>query len=932
MRRLFDSLWTGFLGDLTFGIVPALLAVVACGSIGAQDFCNPTETVTQEPATLANRTDDNAAWFTGVYDGGAFDLTFVGSGATGRVLLSDPFFNTSLSSFSPTLTRKYASFIPDSSSTISAVAHVPETSDRFYVVNPDFDNPPSPSPRIAIMNTEGSLVQPFRDIEGIVGDNVIAAMDVSPDGMEIALFDAISSSVILLDHESFSVINSFPLLGFPSGLWRGGIAYGSCSTILAVSSFKDIFNSEVALEYELPSGAFTGRAIDLRNIADDFGNVEGVGIDVGFVDGKEVLYAYNGWTDAVYSVELEYSLFPGRVSNFLCSRPEGGGSVSLSWVNNGQFDYDSIAVFQNEVEIATLPEDATSLVLPESSIGYSEFSIETRKDGLPNLIRQYCVNTDSEIPFFTSFVLAGISVGRDVFGSFMGIDSSNVLTDVTEMQLYSVASFDSVMRLIGYVVGANGLQMAISESVTLANPGEFFVQRRGIAAMDVLGTERLMILGLNQGGEFVGAVYNRDGSLFQAINPIDLDSVGGSESVNLTDWDSDLNGDLITYDILANRIVRISYDPEEVSMTAVQSAPAPQCALYDCSDFIAAGALTVLPNGMYLVSSGDSFDSTITRAHLSTPFDSDPDKSVKHVGFSQGLFTVGDFNFQRVLGVGAGPFTAFGLSTTYFEISDPDNGGTKKESVTFYTTPNMPGHPLPFVGSDVTSIANLDAGKSDPELSGEQIVDMSSSGVVFSTPSEGPSFANAVTSLDYYYHIVNRGDAVADVTVEASLGEVVDSDTRETFRIPPERSVYRALVNRAEKAISVRVNQNGTPQEVQVLVGATGIAGETPGPDPDPDPVFIRGDVDSNGAVDVNDPLIVMIFQFLGQNRPTCLDAADIDDSGAVDITDALYSLRFQFEGGLVVPLPGPTSCGPDPTPDKGADNLGCESFAPCDG
>ena len=42
--------------------------------------------------------------------------------------------------------------------------------------------------------------------------------------------------------------------------------------------------------------------------------------------------------------------------------------------------------------LATLPEDATSLVLPESSIGYSEFSIETRKDGLPNLIRQYCVN------------------------------------------------------------------------------------------------------------------------------------------------------------------------------------------------------------------------------------------------------------------------------------------------------------------------------------------------------------------------------------------------------------------------------------------------------------------------------------------------------------------------------------------------------------
>ena len=71
---------------------------------------------------------------------------------------------------------------------------------------------------------------------------------------------------------------------------------------------------------------------------------------------------------------------------------------------------------------------------------------------------------------------------------------------------------------------------------------------------------------------------------------------------------------------------------------------------------------------------------------------------------------------------------------------------------------------------------------------------------------------------------------------------------------------------------------------------------------------------------------------FEGQPVPPCLDAADFDDSGVLDVNGPLVLLRFMFLGQAPPPDPGPPplDCGPDPTPDDLVDPClprGCNGF-----
>ncbi len=84
------------------------------------------------------------------------------------------------------------------------------------------------------------------------------------------------------------------------------------------------------------------------------------------------------------------------------------------------------------------------------------------------------------------------------------------------------------------------------------------------------------------------------------------------------------------------------------------------------------------------------------------------------------------------------------------------------------------------------------------------------------------------------------------------------------------------------------------------------------------EPLFLRGDSNSDGAVDIADTATTLGYLFLGGNIP-CGDAADSNDDGALDVSDPVHTLRFLFLGGTPVPAPGPHECGPDPT----ADGLG---------
>ncbi len=79
-------------------------------------------------------------------------------------------------------------------------------------------------------------------------------------------------------------------------------------------------------------------------------------------------------------------------------------------------------------------------------------------------------------------------------------------------------------------------------------------------------------------------------------------------------------------------------------------------------------------------------------------------------------------------------------------------------------------------------------------------------------------------------------------------------------------------------------------------------------------PIFLRGDANGDGTVDLSDPICTLGNLFLGQSSPDCLEAADTNDDGEVNISDPIFLLFYLFEGGREPP---------PPFPDRGVDLTG---------
>ena len=89
--------------------------------------------------------------------------------------------------------------------------------------------------------------------------------------------------------------------------------------------------------------------------------------------------------------------------------------------------------------------------------------------------------------------------------------------------------------------------------------------------------------------------------------------------------------------------------------------------------------------------------------------------------------------------------------------------------------------------------------------------------------------------------------------------------------------------------------------------------------------LFLRGDSNADGTVDISDSVFTLNYLFVGGPPSSCQDAADTNDDGKVDLSDPVYSLSFLFLGG---PAPGQPfdKCGAD----LSADELTCESAPGC--
>jgi hypothetical protein len=108
--------------------------------------------------------------------------------------------------------------------------------------------------------------------------------------------------------------------------------------------------------------------------------------------------------------------------------------------------------------------------------------------------------------------------------------------------------------------------------------------------------------------------------------------------------------------------------------------------------------------------------------------------------------------------------------------------------------------------------------------------------------------------------------------------------------------------------------QNYTPQAGSSFVFISGFVNVLPD-----GTLFIRGDSNGDGTVNISDPQHTLGYLFLGDDRPFCYDAADSNDDGAINMSDPIATFGFLFLGGGSLPAPH-GAAGEDPTPD----GLGC--------
>ena len=89
--------------------------------------------------------------------------------------------------------------------------------------------------------------------------------------------------------------------------------------------------------------------------------------------------------------------------------------------------------------------------------------------------------------------------------------------------------------------------------------------------------------------------------------------------------------------------------------------------------------------------------------------------------------------------------------------------------------------------------------------------------------------------------------------------------------------------------------------------------------------LFVRGDANADGQIDIADAITILDYLFGGGHVPACRDAGDGNDDGTVDIGDAITVLGHLFGGAGSLPEPF-GACGTDPTDDT----MDCSSYPPC--
>lgn len=782
----------------------------------------------------------------------------------------------------------------------------------------------------AIFDDAGALVPegvPSRAV-GVREDAVLTTIAINPERDEIAAYDVKGHRVCLLDFSFAATGAEIPLLGsstFFGEFWRlgsvwyssgTGIAYRGPDTLLATSALYNIFDAHFILEYDLSAGgAYTGRAVDLSAAALPSLNLCFLGLAAGEAAGDEVLATVNYADDAIYLFDAEFSPEPAPPTITACGQIADGRYVVL-WSPPVTGGFDSVRIFENGVQVASLPATAASYESPLPLLGKAFVEVAVETEGTVSDLRAVCQLEDTDVPALPDVVYMATQIG-DRQG-ILGIAATKLPATPDDFRLYVLGRDSNKVTVLDYRLDALpslDLKPFAASADTRRN-----LAARGVAMVKIGDQDALAVLdpdGPAGSGPPSAAFYAlggpSPGEMVLKVDIVDLTRLPVSPYI--LDWDADLEGNLIAGGQVGQDYVLVKILFDGASLVATEAVEIPHRLLTPYADRAVTGiGVAVLPNGNILVAGSDTFSETYTEALLLTPWTGSPERAARLVGYAQGLVVSSQFRLlSKPIGPGVGPAYVSGLDVAYFASAGPGGVGV---GVAYLSTPEVrlvrnaeisltgPGN---LVIHSTTRCAH-------PQFRADQLLDepveIPAAGAHRTGPLS-PGFGEGEANTDYYVYVLNRSTTEpANIEVEILLEGVGAPEGPATVVVPPGR-YYRAafLAREARDVEAVLRNLGDRPASLEILVGATGIR-ETVGVR------FRRGDVDGSGVPNMSDAIFGLNWLFLGGVEPECQDAADVDDSGTVNLSDMVALLLYLFLSGEPPAPPGLEVCGTDPTDD----------------
>lgn len=249
-------------------------------------------------------------------------------------------------------------------------------------------------------------------------------------------------------------------------------------------------------------------------------------------------------------------------------------------------------------------------------------------------------------------------------------------------------------------------------------------------------------------------------------------------------------------------------------------------------------------------------------------------------------------NYDQNTGVGS-----FTVSPTIVE--DPANPGYPNDTQGFSMGLGHDSNLL--TASTVDPAAALGAlnGGSGPDFFGPQtLADGITVGVVYSLlATDAIAYDTAIEVLTISY------DTVAGTLAGDADGEVTALSWIDTLGTPTVQNVVVIA---------------GVSQAVLFNDGVINL-------NPQLEPVFVRGDCNDDGAVNIADGIWALNAMFQGGPPVTCAEACDAQDDGlSGDISDAMYIFNYRLFDGPTPPAPFP-ACGTDANP-----GAACDTYNSC--